>query len=78
LETEKLILEGLFSSILSQFKKYNPSGNMKFNNLGFFLGLTYFIGKSPSHFSSAKFYSKCFGLLWVELAVSKIRMGLTE
>ena len=51
---------------------------MKFNNLGFFLGLTYFIGKSPSHFSSAKFYSKCFGLLWVELAVSKIRMGLTE
>jgi len=32
LETEKNILENLFSSILSQFKKYHPSGNLKFNN----------------------------------------------
>jgi len=24
----------LFSSVLSKFKKYHPSGNLKFNNLG--------------------------------------------
>jgi len=28
--------EGLFSSVLSQYKKYHPSGNPKFNNLGIF------------------------------------------
>ena len=32
----KVILKGLFSSVLSQFKKYHPSGNLKFNNLGTF------------------------------------------
>ena len=35
-ETEKNILEDLFSSALSQFKKYHPSGNLKFNDLGIF------------------------------------------
>jgi len=38
-ETEKNILEDLFSSILSQSKKYHPSGNLKFNNLGIFKSL---------------------------------------
>jgi len=33
-ETEKNILEVLFSSVLSKFKRYHPSGNLKFNNLG--------------------------------------------
>jgi len=28
------ILENLFSSVLSQFKNYHPSGNMKFHDLG--------------------------------------------
>jgi len=28
------ISEDLFRSVLSQFKKYHPSGNLKFNNLG--------------------------------------------
>jgi len=37
--TEKFILEELFSSVLSQFKKYHPSGNLKFNNLGVFQSL---------------------------------------
>jgi len=37
-ETDK-ILEDLFSLVLSQFKKYHPSGNMKFDNLGIFLSL---------------------------------------
>jgi len=36
-ETEKrdLTLENLFSSVLSQFKKYLSSENLKFNDLGF-------------------------------------------
>jgi len=33
---EKFILEFLFSSILSQFKKYHPSGNLKFKYSGIF------------------------------------------
>jgi len=36
LGNRKNILEVLFSSVLSQFKKYHPSGNLKFNNLGIF------------------------------------------
>jgi len=31
--TEKKILEDLFSSVLSPFEKYHPSGNLKFYNL---------------------------------------------
>jgi len=31
---KKNILEDLFRSVLSQLKKYHPSGNLKFNNLG--------------------------------------------
>jgi len=37
--TETFILEDLFSSVLSQFKKYHPSENLKFNNLGIFQNL---------------------------------------
>jgi len=33
-ETETFILEDLFSSVMSKFKTYHPSGNLKFNNLG--------------------------------------------
>jgi len=33
---QKSILEDLLSSILTQFKKYHPSENRKFNNLGIF------------------------------------------
>jgi len=33
-QQKKNILEDLFSSVLSQFKKYHPSGNLKFNYLG--------------------------------------------
>jgi len=36
---KKNILEDLFSSVLSQFKKYHPNGNMKFNYLGIFQSL---------------------------------------
>jgi len=33
-QQKKNIFEDLFSSVLSQFKKYHPSGNLKFYNLG--------------------------------------------
>jgi len=36
METEKNILKDLFSSVLSHLKKYQPPGNLKFNNLGIF------------------------------------------
>jgi len=32
--TEKFMLEDLFSSVLPQFEKCYPSGNLKFNYLG--------------------------------------------
>jgi len=31
----KKYFRGSFSSVLPQFKKYHPSGNLRFNNLGF-------------------------------------------
>jgi len=53
---QKNILEDLFSSVLSEFKKYHPSGNLKFNYLVIFrsLKLRIFMEKS----SQAKFHSK--------------------
>jgi len=50
---KKNILEDLLSSVLSQFKKYHLSGNLKFNNLGIFQSLKFRIlmGKNPSTFS---------------------------
>jgi len=38
---EKNILEDLFSSVLSQSKKYHPSEDLKFNNLGNFQSLKF-------------------------------------
>jgi len=38
-ETENFILEDLFSSVMSHFKKHHSSGNLKFNNLGILLSL---------------------------------------
>jgi len=64
----KNVSEDLFSSVLSQFKKYHPSRNLKFDNLGHFesLKLRILVGKNPSNFFKAKFHSKYFGLLWVK------------
>jgi len=39
LATEKIILGDLLSSVLSQFNKYHPSRNLKFNYLGIFQSL---------------------------------------
>jgi len=68
LETEKLNLEDLFSSVLSQFKEYHPSGNLKFNNLGISQSLKFRISmeENPSNFSKAKLHPKYFALLWVK------------
>jgi len=38
-ETGNFILEVLFSSVLSNFKNYHPSGNLKFITLGIFQSL---------------------------------------
>jgi len=40
-QTEKIRSDDLFSSVLLQFKKYRPSGNLKFNNLGIFQSLKF-------------------------------------
>jgi len=42
-----IYFRGSFSSVLSQLKKYHPSGNLKFNNLGLFQSLKFsiFLGK---------------------------------
>jgi len=52
-KTEINILEDIFSSVLSQFKKYYPFGNQKFNNLRIFQSLrcVFKWKKNPSNFS---------------------------
>jgi len=49
----KNIFEDLFSSVLSQLKKYHPHENLKFNYLGIFQGLKLGISmeKNPFDFS---------------------------
>jgi len=50
---KKTLLKDLFSSVQSQSKKYHPSGNLKFNNLGIFpnLEVACFNRKNPFNFS---------------------------
>jgi len=51
-ETEKNIKENLFSSVLSQFKKYHPSETLNLLIWAFFkLKISYFNGKNPFNFS---------------------------
>jgi len=53
LKTEKNILEDLFGSVLSEFKKYHLYRNIKFNNLGIFQSLKLRnLMEKPSDFSS--------------------------
>jgi len=66
-ETEKNNLEDLFSSVLSQFKKYQPPGSLKFNHLGILLSLKMRIleEKIPPISLSLKFTPNtlvCYGL----------------
>jgi len=49
---KKNIFEDLFSLVLSQFKKYHPSENLKFYNLGILKSLKLRISeKNPPNFS---------------------------
>jgi len=48
---KKNILQDLFSLVLSQFKKYHPSGNLKFYSLGILQSLKFRILKNTSNFS---------------------------
>ena len=59
-EPEKFILEDLFSSVQSQCKKYHPSENLKFNNLGIFQSFQFRIlmEKILPITLKLKFYSK--------------------
>jgi len=54
--TEKNILEYLFSWVLSQFKKYHPSGNLKFNYLGISQSLKLLISMEKIISISLKLY----------------------
>jgi len=47
-----IYFRGFFSSVLSKFEKYHPSGNLKCNNLGIFhsLKLRNLMGKKTFEF----------------------------
>jgi len=64
---QKNILQDLFGLVLSKFKKYHPTGNRKFNNLGIFqsLKLRILMGKSVRISLKLNFtpnISGCYGL----------------
>jgi len=70
--TESFILEYLLSSVLSQFQKYHPSGNLKFNYLGIFqsLKLRIVMGKILSISLKLNFSPNtlgCYGLTFAYL-----------
>ena len=68
--TEKFILEDLFSSVLSHFKKYHPSGNLKFNNLG---KISYFKGKILPISLKLNFTPTtlgCYGLIFIGISIT--------
>jgi len=48
---KKNVFEDLFSSVWSQLKKYNSSGNLKFNNLDIFQSLKLRILLEKNHFN---------------------------
>jgi len=63
----KFILEDLFSSVLSLFQKYHPSGHLKFNYLGIFkrLKLRILMGKIlliPLELNFTPYTLGCYGL----------------
>jgi len=76
-ETEKFILEDLLSWVLSQFKKYPPSGNLKFNNLDIFQSSKFHISieKNLPISLNLKLSTNtldCYGLI---LSITKIFTG---
>jgi len=57
---KKNIFEDLFSSVLTQFIKYQPSGNFKFNNLGILQSLKLRTSMGKIHQISLELHSKYF------------------
>jgi len=62
-ETDKFILEDLFSSAFSKYKKYQPSRNLKFHILGIFqsLKLRNLMGKILQIYLRANFTPNTLG-----------------
>jgi len=65
---KKNILEDLFGSVLSQFKKYHSSRYLKFNNLGIFqsLKLRNLLGKMLRIFLKLNFTPNNLGCDWLK------------
>jgi len=63
----KNILGDLFSSVSSEFKKYQPLGNPKFNNLGIFQSFKSRISKENIFSMSLKlhFTPNALGCYWL-------------
>jgi len=75
---KKKILKDFFQfGIVTILKKYHPSGNLKFNYLGIFQSfkLRTLMGKILSISLKLNFYSKYFGLLWVNKKNKKTPFG---
>jgi len=80
LATENFILEDLFSSALSQFKKFHPSGNLNFNIFGIFqnLKLRYLMRKILRIFLKLNLTpntSGCYELILARNSNSSAAMG---
>jgi len=77
---KKNILSDLFSSVLSQFQKYHPSGNLNYNILGIFrrLKLRNFMGKILGISLKLNFTPNtlgCYGLSVYSKPVKAQRLG---
>jgi len=68
-----MYFRGSFSSVLSKFKKYHPSGNLKFNDLGISqsIKLRNSIEKILRISLKLNITPKDFGLLWVKLGTKR-------
>jgi len=76
---KKNILEDLFRSELSQFKKNCPSKNLKFDNLGIFrsLKLRILVEKVLAISPNLNFTPNTSGLLWVNPKTHHAEASLT-
>jgi len=69
----KNILDDLYSSVFLLFKKYQPSGNLKFNTLGIFqcLKLRILVEKILPISLKLNFTPNTLGLLWVNMKTAR-------
>jgi len=62
----KIHFREYFQFSIVTIKKYHPSGNLKFTNLGIFQSLKLRILKKKSFQFLLIYHSKYFGLFWVK------------